>query len=204
MLAQHPAGGPADLVGLGQRAQGVVQFRQEDLPRLPLTQGRFGEHPVGGVEHHDDDPAGLSAVALQGTDAPGEPRPVTAVRAVRDQLDVLDGDAFARPGPGVERPVRRPELGPAGGLGAAQHVRPPSAGERPQTVVVDLDAVLAPGDQHRQTAGEDHLDGVAQGRRPRLDRPQRRGCPVVRSDASGHFAVAGRPGKRAGVRHAAH
>ncbi len=131
MLAQHPAGGPADLVGLGQRAQGVVQFRQEDLPRLPLTQGRFGEHPVGGVEHHDDDPAGLSAVALKGTDAPGEPRPVTAVRAVRDQLDVLDGDAFARPGPGVEGTVHRPELEPAGGVGAARHVRLPGAGERP-------------------------------------------------------------------------
>lgn len=207
---EHVVGAAEDGEKRWRLAEDRLQMRVLDLhrpeQRLPLP---LGLNPWGGLRA-DDECAADGAVVV--VDRAIAVRPVHLLQAPiphdGDEVVFVPRRLPARHHPLDLRADDGPDVRPE--LRATHSQRPRVAPTLPERrtvgVVVDLDQVSPPPEEHRVPRGEHDADGGAQARGPALDGPERGGGPVEGTTPRGHLAVADedraeRPG-RVSARHA--
>ena len=180
--------GPGGDLGRGvQAAQAIREFQLE-------ARALLGQHPLSGVDERADDAGGAPVLAVHRTVRKVEVTLFRVAEAFDGEGKILESDRLAAHHVVPHRAHRRPDLAPHVLRGGAERLRVARAEDGHVCVVVDQQALLAPGEVHRQLAGQHDPHRGAQCGRPAVDGAERGGAPVMRPYEAMHGPGAGEIG----------
>ncbi len=185
---------PMGVVDHLDQAEAIVHGLDQRVIRLfqPLPQQVVGGDIVADHQHAMD--AGLDldrAVAI------GPPHVfAAAVAGQRDQAVLVPGTGSVAHDALDVRSDQVPGLFPAGTAGLAEGGRMALRAQSVAVaVVIELDQLVAPPDEHRVIARQQQPQQGLQGRGPAVGRAERTVLPIVGAHESDHLAAAGQEGR---------
>ena len=165
------------------------------------------DNAVWGLQADDERATNAPITVADRVEAERVPGILQSAAAIKGQMLVFEQHGSATRHHLLDlRSHHVPDLGPEFSTSSAERrgVQAPGVETRPVGVIVQLDELGPPPEEHRLRGAEDDINGRAQLWRPAGDRPERRGRPIVDAAQRAHLTGTGKEHRGGFVRGGGH